>query len=136
MIRKTSRLAIFLVTCIAMPSAYAYEADHAALTTFCPLTSRAHGLCVSKHTGGTAKRIVLECVLIGGYKVTAIFSDIQVGLADNTHFNMPIHGSLYNSATYCTKNLSRYQHNNGKDLNPQGGTAMHCKYYQGEGERL
>jgi len=134
MTRIISRLAIVLIGCIAMPSAFAYKTGHAALTTFCPLNGEAHGLCVSKHSGGTADRIQLECVLTREYTVAAIYSNIVFRLADNSQFNMPIHGALYDDNTFCTTNLSRYKHKNGKNLNPQAGTAMNCRYYQGRGE--
>lgn len=131
-----ARKASVIVTAFGLiASVQAAEFSHTARTTFCSITSTAHGTCISSHSGGGASSINIDCRLTKGAQTKDIVKSTIANLESNSKFVSELHTALYSNAWYCTYNTSRFRNVFGVAIINQGNSAQFCKYQSGGGQQ-
>lgn len=130
-----ARKASVIVTAFGLiTSVEAAEFSHTAKTTFCSITAKAHGTCISSHSGGGASSINIDCRLTKGAQTKDIVKSTIANLESSSKFVSELHTALYSNVWYCTYNTSRYRNVFGVTVINQGNTAQFCQYQSGGGE--
>ena len=125
----------YIIPFVLVSTIQAAEYSHTARTTLCLMTRKAHGQCISTHSGGVAKSINYTCKLKRDNATKA--SEIKTfnNLESSSKFDATLHTSLNGSSLvwYCTYNTSRYKNFLGANIANQGSTAQDCVLYRKSG---